>query len=53
MVDTRSFGAAAEVLDVSKSVVSRAIVRLEKRLDIRVFERTTRSIRLTDEGREF
>ncbi|NIF71770.1 MULTISPECIES: LysR family transcriptional regulator [unclassified Burkholderia] len=53
VVDTRSFGAAAEVLDVSKSVVSRAIVRLEKRLGIRVFERTTRSIRLTDEGREF
>ncbi|MBU9174081.1 LysR family transcriptional regulator [Burkholderia gladioli] len=53
VVDTHSFGAAAEVLDVSKSVVSRAIVRLEKRLGIRVFERTTRSIRLTDEGREF
>ncbi|WP_456913037.1 LysR family transcriptional regulator [Ewingella americana] len=29
------------------------MARLEKRLGIRVFERTTRSVRLTDEGREF
>ncbi|MBU4682451.1 LysR family transcriptional regulator [Cedecea davisae] len=53
VVDTLSFGAAAEVLDMSQSGVSRAIARLEARLGIRVFERTTRSVRLTDEGREF
>ncbi|NWB28907.1 LysR family transcriptional regulator [Pseudomonas gingeri] len=53
VVDTRSFGAAAEVLDMSQSGVSRAIARLEARLGIRVFERTTRSVRLTDEGRRF
>jgi len=53
VVDTKSFGAAAEMLDMSQSGVSRAVARLEKRLGIRVFERTTRSVRLTDEGREF
>ena len=38
---------------MSQSGVSRAIARLETRLGIRVFERTTRSVRLTDEGRSF
>lgn len=53
VVDTRSFGGAGELLDMSQSGVSRAIARLEARLGIRVFERTTRSVRLTDEGRHF
>jgi DNA-binding transcriptional LysR family regulator len=33
--------------------VSRAIARLEKRLKIRLFHRTTRSVSLTEEGRRF
>ena len=53
VVDTKSFGGAAEVLDMSQSGVSRAVSRLEARLGIRVFDRTTRSVRLTDEGRQF
>ncbi|KAF1013329.1 MAG: HTH-type transcriptional regulator DmlR [Stenotrophomonas maltophilia] len=53
VVDARSFGGAAETLGMSQSGVSRAIARLEARLGIRVFERTTRSVRLTDEGRRF
>lgn len=53
IVDTRSFGGAAEVLDMSQSGISRAVARLEARLGIRVFERTTRSVRLTEEGRHF
>src|SRR5471032_211233 len=53
VVDTRSFNGAAEVLDMSQSGVSRAVARLEARLGIRIFERTTRSVRLTDEGRHF
>ncbi|KTR98859.1 LysR family transcriptional regulator [Pantoea dispersa] len=48
-----SFATAAEALDMSPSGVSRAIVRLENRLGIRLFERTTRSIALTDEGQRF
>jgi DNA-binding transcriptional LysR family regulator len=38
-------------LNLSQSVSSRAIARLEKRLGVRVLERTTRSVSLTDEGR--
>jgi DNA-binding transcriptional LysR family regulator len=53
VVDTKSFGAAAELLEMSQSGISRAVVRLETRLGIRVFERTTRSVRLTDAGRQF
>ncbi|MFJ2331174.1 LysR family transcriptional regulator [Pseudomonas helleri] len=53
VVDTRSFGGAAQVLDMSQSGVSRSVARLETRLGIRIFERTTRSVRLTEEGRHF
>lgn len=53
VVDTKSFGRAAEALDMSQSGVSRVIARLETRLGIRVFERTTRVVRLTQEGRRF
>ena len=47
VVDARSFGGAAEILDMSQSGVSRAVARLETRLGIRVFERTTRSVSYT------
>jgi DNA-binding transcriptional LysR family regulator len=53
VVDARSFNRAGEALDMSQSGVSRAVARLEARLGIRLFERTTRSVRLTDEGRRF
>ena len=53
VVDARSFNGAGEALDMSQSGVSRAVARLESRLGIRLFERTTRSVRLTDEGRRF
>src|SRR5471032_2860751 len=53
VVDARSFGGAGEALDMSQSGVSRSVARLEARLGIRLFERTTRSVRLTDEGRRF
>jgi DNA-binding transcriptional LysR family regulator len=51
VVDTGSFVKAADVLDMTQSGVSRAIARLETRLGIRLFDRTTRSVKLTDEGR--
>jgi DNA-binding transcriptional LysR family regulator len=51
VVDTGSFVKAADVLDMTQSGVSRAIARLEARLGIRLFDRTTRSVKLTDEGR--
>ncbi|AIY40456.1 Transcriptional regulator [Collimonas arenae] len=51
VVDGGSFVQAAETLAMTPSGVSRAISRLEKRLGIRLFDRTTRSVTLTDEGR--
>lgn len=53
IVDSGSFAAAAEALDMSQSGVSRSVARLEARLGIRLFDRTTRSVTLTDEGRRF
>jgi DNA-binding transcriptional LysR family regulator len=53
IVDTGSFAAAAERLGMSPSGVSRAIGRLEKRLKVRLLNRTTRAVTLTGEGRRF
>lgn len=53
IVDCGSFAAAADALNMSQPGVSRAIARLEARLGIRLFDRTTRSVSLTDEGRRF
>src|SRR5471030_244269 len=53
IVDAGSFVRAGEALDMSQSGVSRAIARLEARLNIRLFDRTTRQVSLTDEGRRF
>jgi DNA-binding transcriptional LysR family regulator len=47
---TRSFTKAAKRLGVPKSSVSRAIHRLENRLGVRLVERTTRSVALTEVG---
>jgi DNA-binding transcriptional LysR family regulator len=47
---TQSFTKAAKRLGVPKSSVSRAIVRLEKRLGVRLVERTTRKVTLTEVG---
>lgn len=45
------FAAAGKSLGMSQSGVSRAIARLEARLGVRLLERTTRSVALSDEGR--
>lgn len=45
-----SFTAAAQTLGLTPAAVSRAIARLEGRLDVRLFVRTTRQVRLTDAG---
>lgn len=46
-----SFSSAGNALNMSQSGVSRSIARLEARLGLRLFERSTRSISMTDEGR--
>jgi DNA-binding transcriptional LysR family regulator len=51
--DLGSFTAAATALGVTPAAVSRSIGRLELRLGVRLFVRTTRQIRLTDDGRVF
>lgn len=47
-----SFTAAARSLSISPSAVSRSVQRLEQRLGVSLFTRTTRSLTLTAEGRE-
>src|SRR3984885_11204737 len=53
VVDAGTFAAASELMGMSPPGVSRAIARLEKRLKIRLFNRTTRAVSLTEEGRRF
>ncbi len=48
-----SFAAAAKGLGVTPSAVSKAVSRLEDRLGVQLFRRSTRSIDLTDDGRAF
>lgn len=52
VADESSFTKAAEVLDVSKGMVSRHVQKLEETLNSRLFHRTTRSINLTEVGEE-
>jgi DNA-binding transcriptional LysR family regulator len=53
VVEGGSFARAAEALGLTPSGVSRAIARLEARIGVRLLDRTTRSVNLTDEGRLF
>lgn len=51
--DTGSFTAAARAAGVTPAAVSRSIARLEARLGVRLFRRTTRQIALTEAGRAY
>jgi DNA-binding transcriptional LysR family regulator len=53
VVEGGSFVKAAALIGITDSGVSRAISRLETRLKVRLLDRTTRSVTLTDEGRRF
>jgi DNA-binding transcriptional LysR family regulator len=50
VAETEGFSAAAKRLGVSKAMVSVAITRLEARLGVRLFQRTTRQLSLTEAG---
>ena len=52
VVQTGSFTRAAESLGTQKAHLSRVITQLEKKLEVRLLERTTRSLSLTEVGRE-
>lgn len=49
----KSFRAAANDLGISASALSHAIAALESRLGVRLFNRTTRSVSLTQAGEQF
>jgi DNA-binding transcriptional LysR family regulator len=53
VVEAASFTAAAAALGVPTSSASRAVARLEAELGVRLLNRTTRKLSLTDEGRPF
>jgi len=52
VVEVNSFSEAARRLKMPVSTVSRRIVELENQLGVRLLERSTRSLRLTDVGSE-
>ena len=51
--ETRSFTLAGRQLGVSSSAIGKAIARLEERLGVQLFHRSTRTVRLTPEGSRF
>ncbi|HMJ14714.1 MAG TPA: LysR family transcriptional regulator [Polyangiaceae bacterium] len=53
IVDTGSFSTAAAELGMQRSSVSRAMARLEQGLGVRLLQRTTRKLALTDAGQAF
>src|SRR5262245_23504328 len=53
VVEAGSFSGAAKVLQHPKSSVSRTVARLEEHLGVRLLQRTTRSLSLTEAGQAF
>ncbi|SFL08870.1 LysR family transcriptional regulator [Rhodanobacter glycinis] len=53
VVEAKSFAAAAAQLGMTPSGVSRAVSRLEEQIGVRLLFRSTRALRLTDDGESF
>ncbi|CAI0725002.1 LysR family transcriptional regulator [Serratia entomophila] len=53
VAETRSFSAAGRLSGVSSSAMGKSVARMEQRLGVRLFHRSTRSITLTAEGAQF
>jgi DNA-binding transcriptional LysR family regulator len=53
VVDTGGFSSAARQLNLATSVVTTHVKSLEERLDVRLLNRTTRSVSLTEAGRAY
>ncbi|MBP8276999.1 MAG: LysR family transcriptional regulator [Propionivibrio sp.] len=52
-VDAGSFALAADRMRLTRSAVGKSIARLEQRLGVRLFQRTTRSLSLTEDGQAY
>lgn len=52
-VEAGSFAQAAQRMHLTRSAVGKSIARLEQRLGVRLFQRTTRSQRLTADGEAY
>ena len=53
VADARSFSQAARRLGISAAQISKLVASLEDRLGVRLLNRTTRDVSLTDTGRSF
>ena len=53
VVETKSFTGAADVLGLPKSTVSRKLAQLEERLGVRLVQRTTRKLAVTEIGQAY
>ncbi|RKH05829.1 LysR family transcriptional regulator [Corallococcus carmarthensis] len=53
VVDAGSFVGGGQALGLTRSAAGKALARLESRLGVRLLNRTTRQLSLTDEGRVF
>ena len=53
IVDAGSFVAGGQAMGLTRSAAGKAVARLEDRLGVRLLNRTTRTLSLTDEGRIF
>ncbi|MBN4063625.1 LysR family transcriptional regulator [Cardiobacterium sp. AH-315-I02] len=53
VVEAKSFSAVARETNMSQSTVSKHIAALEQRLDTKLLNRSTRSIKLTEAGKEY
>lgn len=51
--ETSSFSAAARMLALTPAAVSRNVAQLEKNLGVRLFQRSTRGLKLTEAGERF
>ena len=49
----QSFTQAAQILEIEKSTVSNKVNQLEKRLGVKLLQRTTRSVKLTEAGEQY
>src|SRR5258705_5811254 len=52
-VDAGSFSAASRLIGTSQSAVSKSVARLERRLGVRLIQRSTLTLNLTAEGQAY